>query len=100
MLILKSSSPYSLRVLSNLALLCWIGLDPGPLWKSWLIPATLGDRPMSTTVTAKVDGTVEMKNEDIPTIHAPLVTTKPIVIPPFRCKPVKGLTESLPACSY
>ena len=41
---------------------------------------------MSTMVTARVAGTVEMKDDGIPTIDAPLVTTKPIMIPPFRCK--------------
>ena len=39
----------------------------------------------SIMVTAKVAGTVEMKNDDIPTIDAPLVTTKPTVNPPFGC---------------
>ena len=55
---------------------------------------------MSTMVTAKVPDTVEMKNDDILTINAPLVTTKPIVIPPFGCKQVKGLVGLLPSCSY
>ena len=41
---------------------------------------------MSTIVTAKVAGTVEMKDNDIPTIDTPLVTTKTTVIPPFGCK--------------
>ena len=40
------------------------------------MPVTLGDRPdMSTMVTAKAAGTVEMKDDAIPTIDAPLVTT-------------------------
>ena len=55
---------------------------------------------MSTVVNAKVAGTVEMNNNDIPSIDAPSVSTKPIVIPPFRCKWVKRLVESLPAHSY
>ena len=41
---------------------------------------------MSTVVTDGVAGTVEMKNDDIPSVNAPLVTTKPIVIPPLGCK--------------
>ena len=55
---------------------------------------------MSTMVTAKVAGTVEMENDDIPTIDGPLVTTKPIVIPPFGCNQVKRIVESLPTHSY
>ena len=55
---------------------------------------------MSTVVTAKVAGTVEMNDNGFPTVDAPLVTTKPIMIPSFRCKRVKGLVESLPICSY
>ena len=39
---------------------------------------------------ARVNGTVEMKNYDTPSIDAHLVTTTPIVIPPFGCKQVKG----------
>ena len=46
---------------------------------------------MGTMVTAKVADTVDMKDDDIPTIDAPLVPTKPIMIPPFGCKQVKGL---------
>ena len=38
---------------------------------------------MSTMVTAKVASTVEMKDDWIYTIDASLVTTKPIMIPPF-----------------
>ena len=53
---------------------------------------------MSTVVMARVAGMVEMKNDNTPSINAPLVTTKPIVIPPFGCKWVKGLVESLPVC--
>ena len=55
---------------------------------------------MSTMVTDKVTGMVKMKNDHILTIDAPLVTTKPTVIPPFGCKWVKGLVGQLPACSY
>ena len=29
----------------SMALLCWIGLWAESLWKSWLMPATLGNRP-------------------------------------------------------
>ena len=49
---------------------------------------------------ARVPGTVEMKNVDTPSIDAPLVTTKPIVIPPFGCRQVKGLVESLPVHTF
>ena len=38
---------------------------------------------MSTMVTARAAGTFEMKNNGIPTIDAPLVTAKLIVIPPL-----------------
>ena len=55
---------------------------------------------MSTMVTTKVASMVEMKNDDILTIDAPLVTTKPTGILPFECKHVKGLVGSLPAHSY
>ena len=48
---------------------------------------------MSTMVTARAAGTVDMKDNAIPTTDTPLVTTKPIVIPSFRCKQVKGLVE-------
>ena len=41
---------------------------------------------MSTMVTARDAGTVEMKDNAIPTIDASLVITKHIMIPPFRCK--------------
>ena len=41
---------------------------------------------MSTLFTARVPCTVEMKDDGFPTINASLVTTKPIVIPTFRCK--------------
>ena len=100
MLIHKSSSPYSMRVPIQLG-------------------TTVLDRPMariteeelahasdiwwqtyiSTMVTAKVVGTVEMK-DSLPTIDASLATTKPIVIPPFGCKQVKELVEALPICNY
>ena len=53
---------------------------------------------MSAIVTAKVVGTVEMKNNDILTIDAPLVTIKPTMILPFGCKSVKGLVGPL-TCS-
>ena len=39
------------------------------------------------------------KNNDILTIDAPLVTSKPTVILPFGCKQVNGLVRVLPACS-
>ena len=52
----------------------------------------------STMVTAKVAGMVEMKNNDILTIDAPLVTTKPTMILSFRCKWVRG-TSGIVACS-
>ena len=55
---------------------------------------------MSTIVTTKVAGTVEMENEDILTIDAPLVTAKTTMILPFGCKWVKGLVGPLPVCSY
>ena len=54
---------------------------------------------MSTMVTAKAAGTVEMKNDDILTIDAPLVTAKSTVIPPFGWKWVKGLVGPLPGHS-
>ena len=41
---------------------------------------------MSTVITAKVAGMVEMKNEDIFTIDAPLVTNKPTMTLSFGCK--------------
>ena len=51
-------------------------------------------------LTARVPGTVEMQDKGIPTVDAPLITTKPIVIPPFGHKWVKGLVESLSVYSY
>ena len=50
--------------------------------------------------TARVAGTVKMKDDDIHTINASLVTTKPIVIPPFGCKQVKQLIQLLAIHSY
>ena len=50
------------------------------------MPVILGQTYLSTMVTAQVAGTDEMKNDDIPTMDTPLVTTKPTVIPPFGCK--------------
>ena len=41
---------------------------------------------MSTVVMAREAGRFEMKNDYTPSIDAPLITTKPIVIPPFGCK--------------
>ena len=38
---------------------------------------------MSTVVMAGVTGTLEMKNDDTPSINAPLITTKLTVIPPL-----------------
>ena len=55
---------------------------------------------MSTTVTAKLAGTAEMKNDDILTIDSHLITTKSTVILPFGCKQVKGLVGPLSAHSY
>ena len=49
---------------------------------------------MSTMVTTRAAGTVEMKDDGIPTIDAPLVATKPIMIPTFICKWVKILVEN------
>ena len=37
-------------------------------------------------VTAKATSTVETKDDGIPNIDALLVTTKPIMIPPFGCQ--------------
>ena len=37
---------------------------------------------MSTMVTVKLAGTIETKDDGTPTIEVPLVTTKPIMIPP------------------
>ena len=51
---------------------------------------------MSTVVTARVAGKVEIIDDAMLSIDAPLVTTKPIAAPPFGCKQVKGL----PVCSY
>ena len=41
---------------------------------------------MSSMITDKVAGTVDMKNDGTPTINVPLVTIKPAVIPPFGYK--------------
>ena len=87
MLILKSSSPYSLRVPHQLGItvldraMTRITVEELPhanntWWKTY----------MSTMVTAKVASMIERKDDGIPTIDAPLVTTKPFMIPPFGCK--------------
>ena len=55
---------------------------------------------MSTMVTAKMAGAIEINGEDALTIDAPLTTIKPAVILPFGCKRVKGLAGSMPAYSY
>ena len=90
MLILTSSSPYSLRVPTQ--------LGTTVLDRAWITVEELAHASdtwqhtyMSTMVTAKVAGMVEMKNDDVLTTGNPLVTTKPTVILPFGCKQVKGL---------
>ena len=87
MLILKSSSPYSLRVPVQLGTTV-LGRAMARITMEELAHAsdTWQQTYMSTMVTAKVAGTVKTKDDGIPTIDAPLVTIKPIVIPPFRCK--------------
>ena len=101
MLILMSSSPYSLRVLVQLGTTV-LDRAMARITVEELAHAsnTWWQIYMSTMATAKVAGTVEIRDEGIPTINVPLVTTKPIMIPPFGCKGVKGLVESLPVCSY
>ena len=101
MLILKSSSPYSLRVPVQLGTtvldrsLARITVEElAHASKTWQ------QTYMSTMITAKVAGTVETNNDYILTTDAPFVTTKPTVIPLFGCKQVNGLVGSLPACSY
>ena len=87
MLIIKSYFPFSWRVPIQLGTtvldraICRITVEE-LAWSS----DTWQQTYMSTLVTAKVAGTVEMKGGGIPTINAPLVTTKSIIIPPFRCK--------------
>ena len=54
---------------------------------------------MSNVAMAGVTRLVETYHDDIPSTDAPLVTNKNIVIPPFGCKWVRGLVESLPVCS-
>ena len=87
MLILKSSFLYSLRVLIQLGITV-LDRTVMRITVEELAHAsdTLQQTYMSTMVTARVAGTVEMKDNAIPTIGAPLVTTKPIMIPPFGCK--------------
>ena len=83
-LTLKSSSTYSLRVPIQLGTTV---LDRAmvriTMEELAYASNTWQQTYMSTMVTAKVAGTVEMKNDDTPTIDVPLVTTKPITIPPF-----------------
>ena len=99
MLILMSSSPYSLRVPIQLGTTV-LDRDMARITVEELACAsnTWQQTYMSTVVTAKVASTDETKDNDTCTIGAPLVTTKP-VIPPFGCKQVKGLVASLPVCS-
>ena len=87
MFILKSSSPYSLRIpihpstiVSDRAMARITVEELAHANNTW------HQTYMSTMVTARVAGTVEMKDYGIPPIDAPLVTSKPIMIPPFRCK--------------
>ena len=84
---LKSSSPFSLRVPVQLGT---IVLDRA-MAKITIEELTNGSATwqqtyISTVVMARVAGTAEMKNDDTPSIDAPLVTTKSTVIPPFGCK--------------
>ena len=101
MLILKSSSLHSLGAP---VLLVTMVLDRAMvrITVEELIYAgdTWQQTYMSTMANASVASMIERTNDAIPRIDAPLVTTKPIMIPPFRCKWVKGLVESLPVCSY
>ena len=101
MLVLKSSSPYSLRVT---ILLGTMVLD-GDMVRSTVeelahASDTWWQAYMSKLVTAKVASIVEMKDDGLPTTDAPLLTTWPILIPPFGCKWVKGLVKLLPVHSY
>ena len=54
---------------------------------------------MSTMVMAEVAGSVDTNHDKTLSINAPLVSTKNIVIPPFGCKQVRGVVESLPVHS-
>ena len=87
MLILKSSSPYSSLVPVQIGTTV-LDRAMARITVEELAHAsdTWQQTYTSTVVTARAAGTVKMKDHDIPTIDAPLVTTKPIVIPPFRCK--------------
>ena len=87
MLILKSSSPYSSKIPIQLDTIV-LNRARARIIVEELPHAsnTCQQTYMSTMVTAKVASTVEIKDDWVPTINAPLVTTKCIVIPPFRCK--------------
>ena len=79
MLILKSSSPYSSRVPIQLGTTV-LDRAMARITVQELAHAidTWQQTFMSTMVTAKVAGTVETKDNGIPTTDAPLVTTNPL----------------------
>ena len=85
--ILKSSSPFSLRVPVQLGTTV-LDRVMANMTKEELTHAsnTRQQTCMSTVVMVRVAGTVKMKNDDTSSLNAPLVTAKPIVIPPFGCK--------------
>ena len=88
MLILKSSSPYRLRVPIHL------GTTVLHKTMATIIVEELANASgtwqqtymSNMATTAKVVSTAEMKDDGLPKINAPLVTMKSIVIPPFECK--------------
>ena len=87
MLILKSSSPYSSKFHVQIGTTV-LDRAMARITVEELACAsdTWQQTYMSTMVTVQVAGTVEMQDDGIPTIDAPLITTKAIMIPPFGCK--------------
>ena len=97
MLVLKSFSPFSLRVPVQLGTMV---LDQTMAMimveELTCTSSTWQQTYVSTIVTAGAAGTAEQGGHNIPLIDGPLVTLKSIVIPPFGCIRVKGLVQLLP----
>ena len=82
MLVLKSSSPFSLRIPVQLGTTV---LDRA-MAKITVEELVCASSMWQQTYMGTVARTVEMKNDDTPYINVPLVMTKPTVIPLFGCK--------------
>ena len=84
MLVLKSSSPFSLRVPVQLGTTVLDRAMARITVEELVCASSMWQQThMGTVVMAEVARTVRMKNDDTPYINVPLVMTKSTVIPPL-----------------